>query len=440
MLTDFTIAEPLPIFSALNQEALLQFIWQFQYFNRSALQTVQGEAVQVLHPGMLNRDQGPDFTAAKVRIGDTLLAGSVELHLKTSDWLRHRHEDDPQYKNVILHVVYENDKKVNDLPVLELQPRISNLLLEQYRDLMKNTGFIPCQRSIGQVKPLVWLAWKERLLVERLSRKAGHILQLVEQSKQHWEEVFWWMLARTFGMKVNADAFEAVARTVPVTILAKHKHQLIQLEALLLGQAGLLIGNFEEEYPRLLQREYGFLNSKYKLAPMHQPVIFLRMRPVNFPSLRLAQLASLVHASAHLFSKILEASELNELRACFHITANDYWHYHYRLDQHSGYKEKRLGTMMIDHIFINTVVPVLFAYGLYHKNQSVRDKALQWLQQLRPETNQIIKRFAAANIFTASAYDSQALIELKNEYCTHKKCLSCAVGNALLKGGISCNS
>ncbi|MGV3529151.1 MAG: DUF2851 family protein [Flavisolibacter sp.] len=431
---------PLSAFTALNQEALLQFIWQFQYFNNASLQTTDGEPVQVQHPGTLNRDQGPDFTAAKLRIGNTLLAGSVELHLRTSDWQRHKHEDDPKYKNVILHVVYEHDRPVNNIPLVELQPLIPNLLLEQYRELMKTAAFIPCQRSIGTVKPLVWMAWKERLLVERLSRKSTMILQKVEQSRQHWEEVFWWLLARNFGMKTNADAFEAVARSIPVNVLAKHKNQLIQLEALLLGQAGLLIGNFEEEYPRLLQREYAFLKNKYKLQPVHHAMVFLRMRPVNFPSLRLAQLAALVNASAHLFSKILEAETVQDLQNCFQVTANDYWHYHYRLDQPAAYKQKRLGRMMTENIFINTVVPMLFAHGHFHNDAATREKALRWLQQVAPEENHITKNFAGLNIVSETAYDSQALIELKNEYCTPKKCLSCSVGNTLLRNGARSNA
>jgi hypothetical protein len=236
-------------------EKLLQFIWGFGYFNKLNLTTVKGEPLQVLFPGKLNKNQGPDYSSAKIRFGNTTLAGNVELHLKTSDWVKHRHQSDANYKNVILHVVYEHDADVNNIPVCELSPRISTLLLHRYESFMNNASFIPCGANILTVKDLTWKAWKERLLAERLSRKAEHVLNLFEASNRHWEETFWWMLARAFGGKINGDSLEAVARSIPVNLLAKHKTSLPQIESLLFGQANLLNDDFEEEYPRLLQRE-----------------------------------------------------------------------------------------------------------------------------------------------------------------------------------------
>ena len=414
-------------------ERLLQFIWQFQYFSKSELTTTTDESVQVLFAGQYNTNQGPDFLDAKIKIGKTLWAGSVELHIKTSDWTKHNHQRDKNYSNVILHVVWEDDGMKNDIPVLELNSRVSKILLQRYEELMNSSSFIPCENSIHTVRDITWKSWKDRLLAERLMRKAKTVETYLQQNNYHWEETFWWLLARNFGMKVNADAFEAVAQSIPINILAKHKTQIQQLEALLMGQAGLLEGKFSEDYPNLLQREYKFLKEKYNLKPIHHPVHFLRMRPGNFPTIRLAQLAMLISASAHLFSKIKEAATVKEISKWFDVTANDYWHYHYRFDEASAFKKKKLGAAMIDNIIINTVAPVLFAYGTYHDENKYKEKALKWLEKTAAESNNITKGFQELNIENKNAFDSQGLIELKNEYCNKKRCLDCAVGNALLR-------
>lgn len=425
-------------------ERLLQFIWQFQYFNKSELSTTAGEKVQITFPGQYNTNQGPDFSDAKIKIGKTTWAGSVELHIKTSDWKKHNHQGDKNYNNVILHVVWDDDGGRNSVPankteqssvvpVVELKDRVSKILLQRYEELMNSSSFIPCEKSIHSVRDITWKSWKDRLQAERLMRKAKTAETFLQQNNYHWEETFWWMLARNFGMKVNADAFEAMARSIPINVLAKHKSQIHQLEALLFGQAGLLGGKFSEDYPKLLQREYKFLKEKYKLKPIHQPVHFLRMRPGNFPTIRLAQLAALITESAHLFSKIKEAKTVKELTSWFDITANDYWHYHYRFNETAAFKKKKVGAAMIDNIIINTVAPVLFAYGSYHDEQKYKEKALKWLEQTAAESNSITKGFQQLGIENKNAFDSQALIELKNEYCNKKRCLDCGVGNAILK-------
>lgn len=412
----------------------MQYIWQFQYFNRAHLNTISGEAIEIVFPGRLNKDQGPDFADARIRIGTTLLVGSVELHLKTSEWNRHGHQHDANYNNVILHVVFQDDAQgTNAIPILELQHRISKLLLEKYEALMQESTFIPCAATIAQTRELTLHAWKERLVAERLTRKSSGIFDALQQTSFHWEEVFWRVLARNFGIKVNAEAFEQVAQTLPITLLARHKTQIHQLEALLLGQAGLLQGSFTEDYPQLLQREYHFLNAKYHLQPSPIPVHFLRMRPQNFPTIRLAQLAMLVHQSQHLFSKLLETKDLKKVKQWLGVTANDYWHYHYRLDEPSEYAPKKLGESMIDNIIINTVIPVLFAYGLFHNKEELKLRAIQWLEETEGESNSITNGFKKLSLINQSAFDSQALIELKNEYCNYRRCLECAVGNSILK-------
>lgn len=415
-------------------ERLLQFIWQFQYFNKTGLTTSSGEDLLIIFPGQWNTNQGPDFINARISIGNTVWAGSIELHVRTSDWNRHKHTGDENYKNVILHVVWENDMdEAGDMPLLEIKTLVAKLLLKRYEALMGSSAFVPCAESIHNVKEITWKGWKERLLAERLIRKAKLIETYLRENNYHWEETFWWLLARNFGMKVNADAFEAIARSVPINLLAKNKNQIHHLEALLLGQAGLLENDFEEEYPKLLKREYKFLVQKYHLRPINIPLFFLRMRPGNFPSIRLAQLAMLAHTSAHLFSRIKEASSAKEVREWFDVAANDYWHYHYRLGEVSSYKKKNLGDPMIASIIINTVVPVLFAYGNYKNEKQYKEKALEWLEYIQAEKNAITSGFSTLKISNKNAWDSQALIELKNEYCNKKKCLDCAVGNAILK-------
>jgi hypothetical protein len=414
-------------------ERLLQFIWQFQYFNKGELRSSSGETIQVIFPGTYNTNQGPDFNDAKIKIGKTTWVGNVELHLRSSDWNKHNHQNDKNYSNVILHVVWEDDFPDYSMPVLKLNNRIAKIFLQRYEELMNAQGFIPCEKTISSIRPIVWQSWKERLLAERLIRKSAIVETYLDQNNHHWEETFWWLLARNFGVKINADAFEAMARSVPVNILAKHKNQIHQLEALLMGQSNLLNEKFKEDYPIMLQKEYGFYKSKYKLRQNTYTPFFLRMRPGNFPTIRLAQLAMLIHHSEHLFSKIKESNSVKDVKKWLDVTANDYWHYHYRFDEQSSFKKKNLGAGMVDNILINTVCTMLFAYGHFNKEQKLKDKAVQWLEEITAESNSITKGFEQAGLKNKNAHDSQALIELKNEYCSKKRCLDCAVGNALLK-------
>lgn len=415
-------------------ERLLQYIWQFQYFNYSDLQTEEGELLQIIHPGTFNTNQGPDFSDAKIKINDTTWAGSIELHTKTSDWKNHKHSDDKNYKNVILHVVWQQDVNLN-LPcsTLVLEDKIPKLLLTKYDELMQSGQFIPCEKHIYQVNSLSWQSWKERLLVERLEKRTQAILDHQKKNSNHWEETFWWLLAKNFGAKLNSTAFEKVAQSIPVNMLAKHKAQIHQVEALLFGQAALLEVDFTEDYPKLLQKEYQFLKKKYNLQKIEAAMIFLRMRPSNFPTIRLAQLAMLVHNSLHLFSKIKESSDIKSIKQLLDVTANDYWHYHYVFDETTAFKKKKLGDEMISNILINTVVPVLFAYGHYHGENSYKDKALQWLEDIKAEKNSITKGFESLQVENKTAFDSQALIQLKNEYCNKKRCLDCSVGSKLIR-------
>lgn len=415
-------------------ERLLQYIWQFQYFNNRNLQTTQGESLQILYNGTYNTNQGPDFLNAKIKAGNTTWAGNIEVHINASDWQVHHHNNDKNYSNVILHVVWNDDApELLPFPTLELQQLVSSVLLSRYEELMQSAQFIPCQEHIQSVSSLAFTAWKERLLVERLQQRALYIEKLLHKNKQHWEETFWWMIARNFGMKINSDAFEKIAFSIPLNILSKHKNQIHQLEALLMGQAALLDKNFEDDYPNLLRREYSFLQKKYVLQKAHAPLYFLRMRPANFPTIRLAQLAMLVHQSHHLFSFIKESVDIKQVQDLLNVTANDYWHYHYTFDEETVFKKKTLGEQMIKNILINTVIPVLYAYGYLNKNETYISKALLWLEQLASEKNAITRGFEQMGIQNKTSFDSQALIQLKNEYCNYKQCLQCAVGNQVLR-------
>jgi hypothetical protein len=413
-------------------ERLLQYIWQFQYYNNTVLFTEEGEELQIIHPGILNSNQGPDFTEAKIKINHTVWAGSIELHINTSDWKNHKHSQDKNYRNVILHVVWQHDTNLQ-LPcsTLVLQDRVPKLLLSKYDELMHTDHFIPCEKHIHQINSLTWQSWKERLLIERLQKRTEQILDYQQKNNNHWEETFWWLLARNFGIKLNSVAFEKMAQSVSINILAKHKSQIHQVEAILFGQAGLLQDGFSEAYPILLQKEYQFLKKKYNLQPVEASMIFLRMRPSNFPSVRLAQLAMLIHKSIHLFSTIKESRDLKTIKELLMVTANDYWHYHYVFEEATSFKKKKLGKQMIDNILINTVVPIVFAYGHYHNENSF--KALQWLDGITAEQNSITGGFATLQAVNKTAFDSQALLQLKNEYCNKKRCLDCTIGNKLLR-------
>ena len=416
-------------------EAFLQFIWQYQYFNRSALATTDMEEVEIIDPGTLNRNQGPDFLDARIRIGRTLWAGPVELHVKAGDWRHHGHDGDPQYGNVILHVVWEDDVGATcQVPVLELGGRIPRLLEDTYLGWMHNLRRIPCEAQLLSQGLSPSKAWLTTLLEERLHRRSDEILSRLAMSGGDWETAFWWQLARNFGYRVNADAFEDMARSLHPTLLGRNRHAIQQLEALLLGQCGLLEVRPTDAYVEMLQREYRFLKHKYGLHPVRTQVKFLRMRPQNFPTVRLAQLAMLLHEMERPFSRLLAAQTLEEVERLLTVTANDFWHYHYRLEKPAGFMEKTLGRGMVANIIINSVVPYLYAHALQTGRPDLRARAHRWLQDTGPERNAAIQVFLDGGSKASSAADTQALLHLEREYCSRKRCLECEIGKRLMTG------
>jgi hypothetical protein len=419
-------------------EALLQFIWQNQYFNRSALLTSDMDEVEVIHPGTLNLNQGPDFLDARVRIGRTLWCGPVELHVRSGDWVAHGHTGDPLYQNVILHVVWADDVRTGSaIPVLELAGRVPRVLEDTYLGWMRNLRRIPCEEQLLRYALSPSRGWMAGLLEERLLRRSEELTARLSTCGGDWETAFWWQLARSFGYRVNADAFEEMARSLPMTLLARHRQSIQQLEALLLGQCGLLEVRPTDPYVSLLQREYRFLKHKYGLHPVKTHVKFLRMRPQNFPTVRLAQLAMLLHRIERPFSRLLAMETPQEASRLLTVTANDFWHYHYRLEKSSAFMEKTLGQEMVANILVNTVVPFLYAYGRQALDIRQRYRALQWLRESCPERNAPIRVFLEAGCRVASAADTQALLHLEREYCSRRRCLECDIGQRLMKGDFS---
>lgn len=414
-------------------EKLLQFIWQFGYFNQKSLTTIEGENIQIISRGTLNENQGPDFQNAKIIIGKTTWVGNVELHINTSQWNAHKHQLDKNYNNVMLHVVWKHDNDKTNIPVLELHELVSKLWLKKYEELMYKKSFVFCENKLPILSEMGWISWKERLAVERLQRKSSFILNELNKSKLDWENIFWIFLCKSFGGTVNAEAFFKIAHSLPQNLLVKHKNNSLQIEALLIGQAGLLVNNYDDEYFIELQKEYSHLRKKYKLIPIQVPILFLRMRPNNFPTIRLSQLANLISISSHLFSKIKDANTVEEVIKLFKVGVSDYWLTHYQFNTNSKSASKNIGITTIQIIFINTVIPTLFSYGYATQNQDIKDKALHWLQQLSTEKNAVINQWNSLKIKSKNALESQALLELKTQYCQQKKCLQCAVGLQLLK-------
>ena len=420
-------------------ESLLQYIWKFQYYNPTSLSTAKGQTLQIINSGAHNTNQGPDFKNAKIKINDTIWAGHIELHVQSSHWKDHGHSNDANFQNIILHVVWQHDCEItdasgNDLPTLELRERVSKILLEKFTSLLRQPQFIPCENQLPDLNGLTIISWKQRLAAERLLQKSENIFNFLKQNEFHWEETFWWLIAYNLGLKVNSFSFLKIAQSLPLSLIAKNKNNLLNIEALLFGQAGLLEKRFTDQYAILLQKEYTFLKKKYSLDPIDEAIFFLRMRPANFPTIRLAQLAQLLYKSEQLFSKIRETKSLADIRKLFVLTANDYWHYHYNFDEEKNYKEKTLGKEMINNIIINTVIPVLFTYGLHHNDEILKERAIEWLEELPAEKNSITHSFAKLGFANKTALDSQSLLQLKNAYCNEKRCLECSIGNAILKG------
>lgn len=421
------------------QESLLQFIWQYSLYSPAGLRTTDGEPVTIVHPGKRNTDAGPDFTEARIRIGPALFIGQVELHVHSSDWERHGHRQNAAYRNIILHVVYRDDRPgiAGNTPVLELAGAIPLYVLRQYTDLIETLQPIPCARQLSQVKSLTRESWLGRMLAERWECKLEEWAEQLEQSAGDWRSLLYWRMAANFGFKVNAVPFLMLAQSVPLSILGRHRENLLQVEALLFGQAGLLQGSFIDDYPRRLQEEYVFLAGKYRLRPVPAHLWkFMRLRPANFPTIRIAQFAMLLHRSVHLFTRFLEAGSAAETATLLEVEAGDYWLRHVRFDEpQQKASVKRLGADSVDNIIINTVAPLRFLYAHRQGKLPEQEQALQWLDEVPAENNAVIRRWEEAGWTVQHAAGSQGLLQLYNTYCSGKRCLECAIGLSIIRSG-----
>jgi len=421
------------------KEDFLHFVWQTKRFDLSSLQSTEGEKIELVSFGIHNHDAGPDFLNGRVRIGGTEWAGNIEMHLKSSQWYEHKHQEDKAYDNVILHVVLEEDKPVlrkngGRIPCLELKQLVHPDLTGSYRALIENNKKIPCYTQFASVPEHITHLFLSRILIERLEEKTSFILEELTRNEQDWNAVCYKYIGRCFGLSVNTDAFEMLCHSLDWKILSKHKDQLLHVEALLYGQAGMLERDFVDSFPKTLKREYHFLQTKYGLAPIpSQTWKFMRMRPANLPTVRIAQFAFFIFKTEFLFSKILAARNVKELSQIFSLHLDNYWKTHYMFDKESKACRKTLGKSMIQLIIINGVVPLYFAYGISIGEESYKEKALSILEELPPEKNRVLQFWSELNMRPANAVESQALLHLKKHFCDRKQCLRCAVGNHVLK-------
>ncbi len=421
------------------QEKLIHFIWQNLLFNTQHLYTTDNESIQIIHKGTINTHSGPDFTNAKLKIAETIWAGEIEIHYKSSEWKIHKHGLDEAYDSTILHVCWEFDEpsyRTNGTKIscLALKNLVNEKVLNTYQFLIQTASPIPCHSMLNTIDEFTWIFWQERLIIERLEQKLASITLSLEQHKYNWQEVFYHSLAQTFGLKINTPPFGILASNLPLKILSKHKNNLEQIEALLFGVSGFLEEPFTDDYCKRLQKEYHFLKQKYQLIEQQKSNWkFLRLMPANFPTLRLAQFAMLIHQSNHLFSKLIEERDSENLSSLLQVTPSSYWDTHYMLDELSTKRIKRLGQATIHNIIINTIVPFKFAYGKYKDIEDLKQNALDLLISTKPETNSIVKNWAILGVKAKNSLQSQALLQLKNEYCTKKRCLSCAIGAKVLK-------
>lgn len=421
------------------KEDFLHYLWTYQLFDISKLTTVKKEPISVLKVGLHNHNSGPDFLNAKLEIDSQLWFGNIEIHVKSSDWYLHQHESDENYDAVILHVVWEFDEDVfikNNQPIytLELKKFVNNDIIYKYQNLTtKSIRWIPCENQISNVDSFLFDNWLEKLYINRLEAKSKQIIHLLKESNNDWEAVLFQLLAKNFGLKVNGDSFLKLAKSIPFSFIRKERNDIAKLSALLFGQAGFLSETIENSYHLELKDEYEYLKHKYQLISISKHEFqFFRMRPSNFPTIRIIQLVALYHQYQNLFSVVMKVQNIEEFYKLFTLQLPDFWSTHFTFEKESKIQKKKLTKSFLDLLFINTIIPLQF---LYLKEVNDLDEELLFvkMKDLKPEKNSIISKFSELNINAKNAFESQALLELKNNYCAVKRCLDCAIGNQLLR-------
>jgi hypothetical protein len=420
------------------KEDFLHYVWQYKKFDFSNLTTVSGEMLTIVNSGQYLKQSGPDFFNAQIVIGYQKWAGNVEIHLKSSDWYLHQHENDSHYNNVILHVVWEHDTPIfrkdnSEIATLELKKYVTSDVLNDYLSLTTPKTWIYCEKEIATIDEFVFKNWQERLFLERLESKAKPIEALLQETANDWEAVLFYRLAKNFGLNTNGESFLNMVKSIPFSVIRKESVAVENLEALFMSKADLLPPEAEDFYTKDLQHRSVFLQQKYRLKKTYvDPVQFFKHRPDNFPTIRLAQLAMLYHKQQHLFTKIISTHDLIEFYKLFDIGVSPYWETHYQFEKESPKKNKQFSKSFIDLLVINTIIPFQFAYAKSQGKDTV-ESLLQLMETIAPEKNIIIEKFANFGIPSKSAFETQSLLQLKNNYCNQSKCLQCAIGIQLLK-------
>lgn len=417
-------------------EQLLHYVWKHRLY-QSHLTTTDGTPIEILDVGLHNTDGGPDFFNAKVKVGDRVWVGNIEIHRSADEWNKHQHDKNSAYNSVILHIVeFANTTVYNQagLEVPQCEIKYPTHIKDNIEFLLNSDVSLSCCNYLKDLSSVHWRGWLNTLLLERLERKSGDIQRLLDRFNNSWADVFYVLLSRSMGFGLNSDSFERLALSLPLTYILKQADNPLQVEAMLFGQSGMLDESYpEDDYTRKLRQEYQFLQNKYSLAPLAKDIFKkLRVRPTSSPHLRIAQLAALLLNIQGLFSKVLQSKDLGQIRLLLHVNASEYWQTHYQLGEESPRKNKYIGDASLDVLIINAVVPVIFAYGRRLDDDSYTDRALGFLEAIKPESNSIVKQFALYGLQARSAYDSQAVIQLKREYCEKRKCLYCRIGYRLL--------
>ena len=422
------------------KEEFLHFMWQYKLFDVNNLKSELNETIQIVKAGIRNTNAGPDFLNAQLKINDQLWVGNIEIHINSSDWYAHKHEQDKNYDAVILHIVWRHDCEVfmknnKPMPTLQLKSLVNEDLLGNYHNLFsKKLRWIPCEKEIINVDSFLMGNWLERLYLERLENKSVLIKELLSRSNNDYEAVLFQLLAKNFGLKINGDAFLQLVQSFSFSTLRKVCFNEQELSALLFGQAGFLEKDVENEYFIQLKKEYNYLKHKHNLEPIANNLFqFFRMRPTNFPTIRIAQLVALFHKHQNLFSKLMQLSKIEDFYKLFSVEVNDFWKEHYTFETESKKTLKKLTKSFVDLLLINTIIPLQFVYKQSKGGEVNEEDFFKLIKQIKPEKNSIIDKFSELKIGVNNAFDSQALLELKNNYCAEKHCLQCAIGNHLLR-------